>query len=104
VSVGRTELAEGDHLFLDYAAGNRDPKVFTPTFDPGRPAVPAHLGFGHGPHYCLGAGLARLQGRVVAEELLDRSFEVVEQPVHHRGHLISNGPAELRFRPGRRPA
>ncbi len=104
VSVGRTELAEGDHLFLDYAAGNRDPKVFTSTFDPGRPGVPAHLGFGHGPHHCPGAGLARLQGKVVAEELLDRSFEVVEQPVHHRGHLISNGPAELRFRPGRRPA
>ncbi|MGW4208230.1 cytochrome P450 [Lentzea sp. NPDC004789] len=104
VTTAGVKIAEGDHLFLDYAAGNRDPRVFTEDFDPGRPAVPAHLGFGHGPHYCLGAGLARLQGRIVAEELLDRSFEVVEQPVRRRRHLISNGPAELRFRPGRRPA
>ncbi|MEU7480165.1 cytochrome P450 [Lentzea sp. NPDC042327] len=104
VSVGGTAVAEGEHLFLDFAAGNRDPRAFTETFDPGRPAAPAHLGFGHGTHYCLGAGLARLQGRVVAEELLDRSFEVVEQPIRPRRHLISHGPAELRFRPGRRPA
>ena len=103
-SVGPTKIAEGEHLFLDYAAGNRDPRVFNDHFDPGRPAVPAHLGFGHGPHYCLGAALARLEGRIVAEELLDRSFEVVEQPVRYRRHLISHGPAELRFRPGRRPA
>ncbi|WP_394614674.1 cytochrome P450 [Lentzea sp. JNUCC 0626] len=104
VTMGGVEISEGEHLFLDYAAGNRDPKVFTEDFDPGRPSVPAHLGFGHGPHYCLGAGLARLQGRVVAEELLDRSAEVAEQPgdVRYRRHLISHGPAELRFRPGKR--
>lgn len=104
VTVAGVKIAEGEHLFLDYAAGNRDPRVFTGDCDPGRPSVPAHLGFGHGPHYCLGAGLARLEGRIVAEELLDRSFEVVEQPVRHRRHLIRHGPAELRFRPGRRPA
>jgi cytochrome P450 len=106
VTMGGTKIAEGEHLFLDYAAGNRDPRVFTEDFDPGRPSVPAHLGFGHGPHYCLGAQLARLEGRIVAEELLDRSSEVVEQPgdVRYRRHLISHGPAALRFRAGRRPA
>ncbi|MFD5824037.1 cytochrome P450 [Lentzea sp. NPDC060358] len=106
VTVAGVRIEEGEHLFLDYAAGNRDPRVFTGDFDPGRPSVPAHLGFGHGPHYCLGAGLARLEGRIVAEELLDRSFEVAEQPgdVRYRRHLISHGPAALRFRPGRRPA
>jgi cytochrome P450 len=104
VVVGGVKIAEGEHLFLDYAAGNRDPRVFTEDFDPGRPSAPAHLGFGHGPHYCLGAHLARLEGRIVAEELLDRPYEVAEQPVRHRRHLISHGPAELRFRPGRRPA
>ncbi|USX50026.1 cytochrome P450 [Lentzea sp. HUAS12] len=102
VIMGGVEIAAGEHLFLDYAAGNRDPKVFTEDFDPGRPSVPGHLGFGHGPHYCLGAQLARLEGTIVAEELLDRSSEPVEQPVRHRRHLISHGPAELRFRPGQR--
>ncbi|MFI6100651.1 cytochrome P450 [Lentzea sp. NPDC051213] len=105
VSVGGVKIADGEHLFLDFAAGNRDPRIFTADFDPGRPSVPAHLGFGHGPHYCLGALLARAQGRIVAEELLDRSFEVVEQPgdVRYRRHLISHGPAELRIRSARRP-
>lgn len=102
VTTGGVKIAEGEHLFLDYAAGNRDPEVFTEDFDPGRPPVPAHLGFGHGPHHCPGAALARLEGRIVVEELLDRSAEPVEQPVRHRRHLISHGPAELRFRPGRR--
>ncbi|HUQ54420.1 cytochrome P450 [Lentzea sp.] len=105
-TVAGVPIEEGDHLFLDYAAGNRDPHVFTEDFDPGRPPVPPHLGFGHGPHYCLGAALARLEGRIVAEELLDRSSEAAEQPgdVRYRRHLISHGPAALRFRPGRRPA
>ncbi|SDP77083.1 cytochrome P450 [Lentzea jiangxiensis] len=104
VVMGGVQVGEGEHLFLDYAAGNRDPEVFTEDFDPGRPSVPAHLGFGHGPHHCLGAQLARLQGRIVVEELLDRSCEVAEQPgdVRYRRHLISHGPAELRFRPGQR--
>lgn len=106
VTMAGVKIAEGEHLFLDYAAGNRDPRVFTEDFDPGRPSVPPHLGFGYGPHHCLGAQLARLEGRIVAEELLDRSSEVAEQPggVRYRRHLISHGPAALRFRPGRRPA
>ncbi|RDI18773.1 cytochrome P450 [Lentzea flaviverrucosa] len=104
VTTGGVRVGKGEHLFLDYAAGNRDPKVFSEGFDPGRPSVPGHLGFGHGPHYCLGAQLARLEGRIVAEELLDRSSEVAEQPgdVRYRRHLISHGPAELWFRPGQR--
>ncbi|WP_329788359.1 cytochrome P450 [Lentzea sp. DG1S-22] len=104
VVVGGVQVEEGEHLFLDYAAGNRDPEVFTEDFDPGRPSVPPHPGFGYGPHHCLGARLARLEGRIVVEELLDRSCEVAEQPgdVRYREHLISHGPAELRFRPGQR--
>ncbi|MCG8920927.1 cytochrome P450 [Lentzea sp. CC55] len=101
---GGVQVEEGEHLFLDCAAGNRDPEVFIGDFDPGRPSVPPHLGFGYGPHHCLGARPARLEGRIVVEELLDRSCEVAEQPgdVRYRGHLISHGPAEPRFRPGQR--
>lgn len=43
---GGVQVEEGEHLFLDCAAGNRDPEVFTGDFDPGRPSVPPHLGFG----------------------------------------------------------
>lgn len=54
-------------------AANRDPRKFDnpEVFDPARDPNP-HLGFGHGVHYCIGAGLARLGGRVALNALLDR--------------------------------
>ncbi|SFW82254.1 cytochrome P450 [Amycolatopsis australiensis] len=56
---------------------NRDPRHYTdPTaFDP-RPRREAHLAFGGGVHFCLGAPLARLEGRVVFDLLLDRFAEI----------------------------
>jgi cytochrome P450 len=53
------------------ASANRDETVFVRAdeFDVGRAPNP-HLAFGHGVHYCLGANLARLEMRVVFEELL----------------------------------
>lgn len=67
------ELAEGDRVVAWIASANRDERVFD---DPGsfvldREPNP-HLAFGTGIHYCLGASLARLEVRVVLEELLDR--------------------------------
>jgi len=61
-----------------YASANRDEQVFGPTsavFDVGRRPNP-HIAFGNGAHFCLGAALARLEGRVVLEELLDRFASV----------------------------
>jgi cytochrome P450 len=54
-------------------SANRDESVFerADEFDIGRSPNP-HLGFGHGLHYCLGANLARLEMRVLLEELLPR--------------------------------
>jgi len=80
----RTELAgvtidEGEPVLMVYASANRDEDVFGPTsatFDVGRHPNP-HIAFGNGSHFCLGAALARLEGRVVLEELLDR-FDAVE--------------------------
>ena len=54
-------------------AGNRDERVFddAQTYDVTR-QIHHHLAFGFGSHYCLGQALARLEGRVVLEEMLKR--------------------------------
>jgi cytochrome P450 len=79
VVVRGQQIAEGDPVLLVYAAANRDEEVFGPDADQLR--VDRHpnpqLSFGFGPHFCLGAALARLEARTVLTELLDR-FATVE--------------------------
>ncbi|MBL7486551.1 cytochrome P450 [Frankia sp. AgB1.9] len=67
------QIKKGDQLLLLYPAANRDPRVFTDpeTLDVARTA-PRHVAFGFGTHVCLGAHLARLELRVMFEELLRR--------------------------------
>jgi cytochrome P450 family 142 subfamily A polypeptide 1 len=72
--VAGTQVRAGDELLLMYSAANRDEGVFGPTsgrFDVGRDPNP-HVAFGFGTHFCLGAALARLEIRVMFEELLTR--------------------------------
>jgi cytochrome P450 len=66
-------IAPGDKVVVWEGSANRDESVFerADEFDIGRSPNP-HLGFGHGLHYCLGANLARLEMRVLLEELLPR--------------------------------
>jgi cytochrome P450 len=75
-------IAEGDPVLLVYAAANRDEAVFGPDADQVRVDrhPNPHLSFGFGPHFCLGAALARLEARVVLEQLLDR-FATVDLAV-----------------------
>jgi cytochrome P450 len=80
--IGEQPIGEGDHVVLFYASGNRDGHVFDEpwTFDIARHPN-EHVGFGGGgPHFCLGANLARAQLRSVFRELAARvsSFEVGE--------------------------
>jgi cytochrome P450 len=73
-----TSIAEGDYLVMLYASGNRDDDAFGPTaseFDALRAVTVPNLAFGFGEHLCLGAALARMEARVLFEELLDRRPE-----------------------------
>ncbi len=71
-TVAGLELPAGSRVLLCYGAANRDPREFGPdaeAFEVGR-RIERTLAFSSGPHFCLGAAAARLQGRVVLEELL----------------------------------
>jgi cytochrome P450 len=77
-TVRGQSVAPGDPVLLVYASANRDEGVFGP--DAGALRVDRrpnpHVSFGFGPHFCLGAALARLEGRVVLTELLTRFSSV----------------------------
>jgi len=73
VEVGGQRIRAGEFTLLVLGAANRDPSQFP---DPDRLNVTRperrHVAFGHGPHFCLGAALARLEGEVAFATLLRR--------------------------------
>ena len=77
-TVGETELREGDHIWLIFAAANRDPEMFSQpdTFSVDRENARDHLAFGHGEHFCIGAMLARLEARIAVEQILERMTNI----------------------------
>jgi cytochrome P450 len=92
--LGGTPIAAGDPLLLIYAAANRDDAEFGPTagtFDVGR-TPNHHVALGHGPHFCLGAALARLELTVVLEGVAARWSRLeVAGPVVHSGSSVISG-------------
>ena len=80
--LGGFELAPGDRLMLCWAAANRDPGHFEDpdTLRLDRRHSKQHLGFGRGAHFCIGAPLARLEARVVVEELVRRTRRIAQRP------------------------
>jgi cytochrome P450 len=72
--IGGTTIPAGSWLHIVWAAANRDPSVFADPerFDPERPNTGKQLAFGLGIHFCLGAPLARMEGLIAYESLLER--------------------------------
>ncbi len=97
------DFDEGDKLVLFYGAANRDPRVFDEPerFDVRRDPNP-HVGFGGpGPHFCLGAHLARRELSVVFRQLLTRlpDIDVVGEPTLPRGRSACRSSAASRRLP-----
>jgi cytochrome P450 len=78
VAVAHARVQAGDKVVVSFTSANRDERVFPEPdrFDVHRAPNP-QLSFGHGPHFCLGAQLARAQMRALFGELLRRT-EVLE--------------------------
>jgi len=74
MQLGGARIHAGDQVTVSIAGANRDPAVFADPdrFDVRRPNSAKHLAFAHGPHFCLGAHLARLEAQIAVETLLDR--------------------------------
>jgi cytochrome P450 len=74
VRLGDAQIPAGATLLLLLGSANRDPAIFPDpdTFDIHRRNARDHLSFGSGTHFCLGAPLARLEARIVFEEVSSR--------------------------------
>jgi len=98
VTLHGETLREGDQLILLYPAANRDPRVFTDpdTLDVQRNPNP-HLAFGFGPHFCMGASLARMELRVMFGELLRRlpDLHLAGDPMPRRSSNFISGPEAM---------
>ena len=100
IELGGTHIPAGEMLLLGLLAANRDPDRFAEpdTFDITRTPNP-HLAFGHGLHHCLGAALARLEGRIAFAALLSRfpalRLAVPVSDLRWQPNLLVNALTEL---------
>ena len=96
--VQGSPVAKGDNVVLLIGAANHDPAVFK---DPERLDIHrrdgGHISFGRGVHHCLGAQLARLEGRIVLETLLERfaSIRLLTERPAFRNSVVLRGLESL---------
>ena len=105
VEIHGTTVEAGSQVITLLGAANRDPRKFDDpdTFDVGRPG-PQPMSFAAGIHYCLGAPLARAEGQVVLDRLLD-TFATIEpawdERPAYRNSIVLHGLESLPVRFGR---
>jgi cytochrome P450 len=98
--LGGRDVKKGDWLMLCYASANRDEEVFEEPYrfrcdrKPNR-----HIAFGYGAHLCLGQYLAKLEMRILFEELLPRLKSIaLDGEVKMTQAVFVNGPKRLPIR------
>lgn len=98
--VGGVKVASGEHVYIRFAAANRDEARFEEALCPrlDRPDK-RHLAFGRGPHVCPGAPLARAELAIAFETLLTRTTSIsmsdIDQPVVASGSAMTSRVKEL---------
>jgi cytochrome P450 len=106
LEVGGSVIAAGRPVLVSIGGANRDPEVFDQPdeFQIDRPDPGRHLSFSLGLHHCLGASLARLEGRIAIEELT-RRYQALElaAPPTRRPQLVLRGFESVPVR-ARQPA
>jgi cytochrome P450 len=101
MTVGGVPIAAGSKVILVYASGNHDEDTWQCPVEVrlGRKNIADHLAFGHGIHFCLGAPLARLEGRIALETFLARvpnpRLAPRQDDIRHIDSYIFRAPKEL---------
>jgi cytochrome P450 len=96
LEVGGVTIEAGSFVMTCLGAANRDPEHWGPTADEldlGRPGAAGHLSFGSGIHHCLGASLARVEGRAALGALARRfpDLALVDEPPAWNGRIVLRG-------------
>lgn len=116
LTLDGTVIPQGTPVLAGYSAAGRDTSVHGPDADrfdvtrPARTSAARHLSLGHGPHYCLGAPLARMEATIALEQLFGRFPEldvtVPDEKLVRHASFVGNSVRTLpvRLRPDTGPA
>ena len=101
VEVGGVTVEKGQETVILLGAANRDPAQFSDPerFDVARPDANRHLAFSSGHHFCLGAPLARLEGQIALNTLVqrtgERQLDLQHDPPDYKENIVLRGLAAL---------
>ncbi len=100
--LGGLPIPAGARLYLSYFSANHDEAHYScpARFDPDRTVETPHLAFGRGIHFCIGAPLARLEGRIALEVLGQRlpDLELLDETHRYQPHFFLRGLEQVRVR------